>query len=439
MKRKVLFIYLFSLELFQTPSQAQWTVIDTLYSSFQCTSSVAYPVTLAFVSNDSAYYYYNTSNCSPSTPSSHTLFRTSDSFLNWNYLLSFSYMGEGTNIWDMVFVTNNIGFLSRNLQSSFKFSKTTDAGVTWNDIYFGQGQPLVKDLFITNPDSGFGISNDGILYKYSNDTINLMDTINFTPCYSPKMFFTENNFGYILSKHSQSSEYYKVLRSVDGGANWSMSFIDNKRIFYDLSFFNDSIGYLASDTGLFVTYNAGISWSLMNTPFEYCISISIIKRNVIYAIGSGAVYRTVDGGQNWNQQIVQTDCYPISLKMINDSLGFMYARSTINYNNLVLKTINGGEVFVPPVSKDSSILTIEPNPTTDKFEISIPQDLENNTPLTIEIFSSDAKRIQKIRIESYQFKVSLNLEGESNGIYSIVVSNGEKKYVGRVLLSRLRR
>ena len=215
MKSKLFSILLTILTLSVTTSKAQWLIIDTLYSFNQCTLPFPYPTTPIFVSNDSAYYYYNFPNCSPSTNSGYKIHRTTDSFSNWTNVLDYQFTGGGTRIYDLVFVKNNIGFLSCRNSGVELFSKTFDAGTTWNTISISTSTPLVADLFFTNEDSGFAISNDGIIYKYFNDTLNLVDTINFTPCFNPKMFFTENDFGYIMAGDLPFTGYHKILKSND--------------------------------------------------------------------------------------------------------------------------------------------------------------------------------------------------------------------------------
>ena len=432
MKLNIIFPLLLLFELFTTLSNAQWMVIDTLFSFNQCTAPFPYHVTPVFVSNYSAYYFFNFPNCSPSTNSGFRVYRTSDSFSNWNSLIDYQSSGGGNKIYDLVFVNDNVGFLSCLRSGVPSFSKTIDAGATWNSISVSSNYPLVADLFFTSEDSGFAVSNDGILYRYFNDTIHVIDTINFTPCLNPKMFFTENNFGYVLAEDLSFNGYHKVLRSVDGGVNWSISLTDSSRNFYDISFYSDSLGYLASDTGLYITTDAGTNWTLMNTAFSNCTSISIVDSNVIFVIGSGSVYKTMDAGINWSQQIIPANCNPIFLKMIDDTVGFIYARaSTFNYKNFVLKTINVGEVDSTQIGNDD--LIIESNPTLDRCEIRIPNDFQNENYLTLNLFNSDGKLTQQFPIQTNQDKVILNLEEEASGIYLVVLSNGKKKYVGRVI------
>lgn len=430
--KKLIFI-LFTL-LLSKMSYSQWSIIDTLYSFNQCTLPFPYSVTPVFLSNDSAYYYFNFPNCSPSTTSGYKVYRTSDSFANWINVLDNQNTGGGTGIYDLVFTNNNVGFLSYSNSGVKLFSKTSDAGATWSTISVSTNGPLVADLFFTNGDSGFAVSNSGVLYKYFNDTIHLIDTINFTSCFYPKMFFSANEFGYILAGDIPFTGYHKVLKSPDGGITWSISLLDTNRTFYDISFFTDSIGYLASDTGLYRTNDAGMNWTLVNTPFGNCSSISIVNNNLIFVIGSGGVYQSNDAGLNWSQQSIPTNCNPLSIKMINDSLGFIYAKMiSFNYGNLVLKTINGGTVGLSEINSNENILLFQPNPSFGKCIMTLPNDFVNKKNLTLSIYDNNGKLIQQKTIEMNDGKIILNLEAEAKGTYNVTLSNRQKSYNGKIV------
>ena len=436
MKSKLSALLLLGFGLMTTISYGQWVIIDTLYSYNQCSLPFPYPTTPVFTGNDTAYYYFNFPNCSPSTNSGYNMYRTSDSFSSWTNVLNYQYTGGGSAIFDLVFVSNNVGFLSVvNSGGLYSFSKTLNAGTSWNPISFSTSGPLVADLFFTKEDSGFAISNSGVLYKYINDTIQLVDTINFTSCSYPKMFFTQNEFGYILAGDFPFTGYHKILKSPNGGIAWSLSLEDTNRTFYDISFFTDSLGFLASDTGLYMTNDAGSNWTLLNAPFSNCSSISIINSNQIFVIASGGVYKTNDGGINWNQQIIPGNCNPIFIKMINDSLGFIYARrSSFSFDNLVLKTNNGGVVGYSEIYESEYQLLIQPNPCVEKCEIMVPIEFQNEKSITLSLYNNLGNLIQELPIHLNQDRVILDLKGKTSGVYCIILTNGIKKYLGRLIV-----
>ncbi|MBK7391208.1 MAG: T9SS type A sorting domain-containing protein [Bacteroidetes bacterium] len=436
MKSKLLVIILTAFGFTTTTAQGQWVIIDTLYSFNQCTLPFPYQTTPVFKSSDTAYYFFNFPNCSPSTNSGYNIFRTSDSFSSWTNILNYQNTGGGSKIFDMTFVNNNVGFLSLVKSGGiYSFSKTLDAGSSWNQISFSTSSPIVEDLFFTNADSGFAISNNGILYKYINDTIHMHDTINFTSCWYPKMFFTQNDFGYIMAGDFPFSGYHKILMSPDGGETWSIALQNTNRTFYDISFHTDSLGFLASDTGLYKTNDAGLNWTLLSTPFNICTSISIVDNNQIFVIASGAVYKTNDGGDNWNQQNIPGNCNPLFVKMINDSLGFIYARmASFNFDNLVLKTTNGGIVGYSEINEVNNQLIIQPNPCLEKCEITLPIEFINENFITIKLCNILGKTVEQSIIQTNHNKINLDLIGKTSGVYCIILSNGIKSYFGRIIV-----
>jgi hypothetical protein len=78
-------------------------------------------------------------------------------------------------------------------------------------------------------------------------------------------------------------------------------------------------------------------------------------------------------------------------------------------------------------------LFIYANPTTGICNISIPEELHNEENLTLLVYDHTGKLILQKEIGLIEGKISMNLEAQAKGIYQAVLTNGKKKYSGKVV------
>ena len=105
--------------------------------------------------------------------------------------------------------------------------------------------------------------------------------------------------------------------------------------------------------------------------------------------------------------------------MINDSLGFIYARmASFNFDNLVLKTTNGGIVGYSEINEVNNQLIIQPNPCLEKCEITLPIEFINENFITIKLCNILGKTVEQSIIQTNHNKINLDLIGKTSGAVS---------------------
>lgn len=150
--------------------------------------------------------------------------------------------------------------------------------------------------------------------------------------------FTENNI-YVVASTSHSSGFgsEKVLyKSTDKGVNWQILSLNDNFYYYGIHFLDDENWLLAGQRMIAKTFDGGTSWEYLDTgllqlfgfdssvpdkifgygngfcvsadtfqtwnanTFEYVFSaMDFINNNIGYATSAGNIYKTVDGGVNW--------------------------------------------------------------------------------------------------------------------------------------------
>jgi photosystem II stability/assembly factor-like uncharacterized protein len=256
------------------------------------------------------------------------IYKTTDGGDSWTEQNS----GVTKNIQKLYFIDENLGYAGTTQGSILK---TTDGGTTWTEYIYGNARPTVPfgycdDLYFTNKDTGFVVG--GAL----------------------KNFF--------------------LFKTTDGGINWvikdSLISTDNTVRWYDMSFFNNSLGAITSSKKDLQKYttDGGETWALstaiVDNFFGIQKSIKWLSSNTVLSLGEGnefngvpvPIYKSTDGGINWvkkNQSVITCfdrvkDSY---FKNGNEGIG---VGSNGFYKGFIIKTSDGGENWSTSVTNYAS-------------------------------------------------------------------------------------
>src|ERR1019366_4854249 len=159
-----------------------------------------------------------------------------------------------------------------------------------------------------------------------------------------------------------------VLKTIDGGANWSVQRLTSINVLQSVYFINDSTGYACgqgvADVGgiILKTTNGGTSWTTQVTGKSGTInSVYFMNADTGYAVGgSGIVLKTIDGGANWTAQTIGNNYnfyYLSSVYFTNTDT--VYIGGGLNPNSsgggMVFKTTNGGTNWTALTSGTTSV------------------------------------------------------------------------------------
>jgi photosystem II stability/assembly factor-like uncharacterized protein len=102
-----------------------------------------------------------------------------------------------------------------------------------------------------------------------------------------------------------------LARSVDGGASWKIWKRDSDTRFKSIAAPDGRTAFAVGNKGaIFRTRDGGETWDSSNCSSEQClVALSAVDADTVFAAAQGlrnsaqyrAVYRTVDGGLNWNR------------------------------------------------------------------------------------------------------------------------------------------
>ncbi|NNC84427.1 MAG: T9SS type A sorting domain-containing protein [Flavobacteriales bacterium] len=266
------------------------------------------------------------------------LWKTMDGGLTWD-AIPFPF-DEG--IYAMTFLDTQNGYMSGRRGSIFH---TSDGGESWVNQHIGL--PWLRDVHFLNPDTGVVVGNAG----------HLSVTYNAGLTWSERPTPTE----YLLSSVEWIGETSWVVAgdsglfmlSADLGETWEVKETGTDQYIWDLWFTEDgSTGYLLcfEDT-ILKTTDLGDTWEVqVVTEGEFFRDFDFLDADFGVVVGNDFAYRTLDGGENWEERpVLEANSNLRCVEIVNDSLSYIGSTNT-------LISRNGGG-FWDSISVSTSLFT----------------------------------------------------------------------------------
>jgi photosystem II stability/assembly factor-like uncharacterized protein len=225
-----------------------------------------------------------------------------------------------TGLADVFFVNAQVGFVCGNEY----IGKSTDGGLTWSKASFPSGIGSFMNLFFINGNSGWAVSQTGVLVR-TTDGGNTWNKVANSPQAVDVQFLNER-LGYLASTNG-------LFKSIDSGNTWTKTpaslsagglyFSDSltgwvtysgqaKKTInggtdftnlqnvamggYIIQFMDPLHGWIAGGNGVQRTVDGGNSWTNIPTTYPLNGDIHFFDSNKGYVIDQGHIYKTSDGG-----------------------------------------------------------------------------------------------------------------------------------------------
>jgi len=153
------------------------------------------------------------------------------------------------------------------------------------------------------------------------------------------VFFVDSSYGFVAGYQYPDPAF--ILKTTDGGENWTQSNIDGSPS--SLSFVNYDLGFCAAFNGIYKTTDGGENWNLNYQDNVHYSSIKFIDGTLGFAVGNEYprnlyLAKTIDGGLNWNKTLVALEDGNPIINMVNTSTGFIVSENSSN----IYKTTDSG-------------------------------------------------------------------------------------------------
>lgn len=245
------------------------------------------------------------------------------------------------------FTNSNTGYAvgSSNLQMNGAISKTVDGGDTWTVQTFSSS--LVNNaVCFPSLNIGYAVGSPGKIYKTINGGFSWTPQTSGTTVFLNAVYFLNTNVGFAFGANGI------ILKTTNGGTTWVGQSSITSQEFSSVSFISADTGYLATANGAILrTTDGGNSWTFqtnnLNTipnVYHTLHAIDFTDAYTGYAVTHysfsggpqtntlGAIFKTIDGGQNWVRQMADSNNYLYAVNFPNANTGF-----AVGSNGSILK------------------------------------------------------------------------------------------------------
>lgn len=291
---------------------------------------------------------------------------TSDEGRNWRPQIVPPY-----EITSVCFTSEDSGWASTirsiGLQDKCVILKTTNRGENWVIKSELISQDLF-DIYFIDSNTGWTVGSNGLIEKSADGGDNWISEQSGTNVNLRSISFIDYNTGWVTGDGGV------IVHTTDGGENWEMQVSGTDKNLRSVQFVNQDIGWTVGDSSTIIkTTDGGINWIDKGISDYSFTSVDFIDGLTGWVAGnsdnntSGAIYNTVDGGDNWILQA--TTKHLEAIQILDDYSGWAVGDSSSIYH-----TTNGGvssfeEEESPVVLSEYKLSANYPNPFNPSTKI----------------------------------------------------------------------
>lgn len=206
-----------------------------------------------------------------------TILMTSDGGSTWQYK---NLGNSNSHVSSGIFTSTTTAYVIGQYGKSFK---TTDSGTTWEPILFNQPGFSGAELFAVNSNTVYfsGLQNFSMAGAFGRLSANTWIISEFSTYESMhSLFFTDEQKGWACSNNGV------ILKTVNGGTNWTPCATNVTSALRDISFMDGQNGWAIAD-GSIISTTDGQNWDM---EYEGTVILRAIDMDALngtgYAVGN---------------------------------------------------------------------------------------------------------------------------------------------------------
>lgn len=237
------------------------------------------------------------------------------------------------------FITDNIGFA---VGSHGTFLKTENGGTTWTAYNIGYNLKFIKLHFVSST-TGFLLGNDASsVYGYIKILKTTDAGLTWNQVFNDGVAMNGQSMQFIDANNGFASGYNCLLKTTNSGVTWEKTTFTNYYDVFSVFFLNTSKGFLATNSGAYATTDGGATWTkfLDNTWTQVLFTDN--NTGYIFKNGDNGHKKTTDGGSTWNNMTaLPFNSLNIKAVFINNNNGYVYTPHDMGIGKIAW-TSNGG-------------------------------------------------------------------------------------------------
>jgi photosystem II stability/assembly factor-like uncharacterized protein len=310
--------------------------------------------------------------------------------------------------------------------------KTNDGGFNWLEIV----APKVFNISFQDSNDGFAVGSS--IYKTIDGGFtwiqqNIDTSVHFS-AYS--IFFANSITGWVTGSSSEYIDGGIVLKSSDGGENWSINAHPIPNDGSSIFFRNYNFGIIAGSNqiggNILITTDAGITWEYKEIG-QRVRDVYLIDDSVGYIVGDyGLLAKTTNNGDTWEKIDLSTEEKLNKILFIN-GVGFI-----LGNKNTIFRTTNTTSIQeVKNNSLLSDLFYSYPNPFNLTTTIAYTLKEKSNVSLTVyDILGRELEVLVNETQEAGEYKVPFSASHLASGVYLYRLRVDDKTFVKKMLMMK---
>jgi len=239
--------------------------------------------------------------------------------------------------------------------------KTTDAGEIWKVTYvdssFAPSYADVSSIFFIDDVTGFLAGSKFIKTTDGGMTWNIVNSgipsdPSFGDPYFQDVYFVNNDLGFAVYRNPSTGD--GVIKTTDVGMTWdSLNFKNNKFDKKYIYFADENLGFVSGYSTLYRTTDGGDNWDTLDVAsgttrgyFEESNSkVNFINSSTGFFGKKGHIFKTTDRGDTWTDAPIDNHTMPTQIQFVSDSIGYAVC-GTDTFGvplNIFYKSTDGGK------------------------------------------------------------------------------------------------
>lgn len=154
-----------------------------------------------------------------------------------------------------------------------------------------------------------------------------------------KVFFIDENKGWIVGEPSESGQTSIILKTTDGGETWTRQSSGTGKSLWSVFFVDSSRGWVVGAAGtILTTSDGGDSWKQRSGEKLYDLyDVFFIDGKTGWVGGTGVILKTMNSGKDWILQAQEPGPNVFSIFFMNSNLGW-----AVGDHSFIRRTLDGG-------------------------------------------------------------------------------------------------
>ncbi len=225
-----------------------------------------------------------------------------------------------------------------------------DFGLSW-DFIFDNTNAWIKSLTFSDTLHGFAVGLNGTMARSLNGYTNWTYVTPPVVTNYNKVVYADTQTLFAVGGNRYNDSIQVILKSVDGGMSWSVSYNQPGKWLKSVHFFDTQTGIAVGDSGTILkTTNGGTNWAPVAAPVARNFNaLTFISSNTGFIVGGKesndsirTILKTVNGGNSWSVVIDEPGAWLTDVTFVTPFIGY-----AVGYRATLYKTVDGGQNWIP--------------------------------------------------------------------------------------------